>query len=827
MDKKIISFFLASSITDLEYDRLSIGDFISQLNNIYMQQNLYIRLYKCENETMNHAIVVDGTQKSLDELIRESDLCFVLFWKKVGEFTLHEFEVAVESFKSHNRPKVVVYFKTLPEGESISKEISGVMDMIDNGLLHYHREYTHIDSLKLGIITQLQVHGFVSNPMKVDNDNVMVGNSAILPTDNIPLFSENDEYVEMVENYNELKAECQALQEQFRLHPTDIQVYRKLKKTIKECERAKEDVDELSDNILKIGNRIATLTMGEALTDKIRDAIACFDRGDYLGVLNILDLNDIEDSIAQLDDLEAEIQQKRMCVVEEYRLRIAALKVLGKIKEIYETYEKAVEQVVDRANMSKDVMFEYVQFLFEQKNMQKALEICNKLLNFYESNNLIGQENEKAKVYNLLAILYFETDDCVKSEEFHKKALEIRRELAAEDDFYQADVAESCNNLAKLYYALNRHKETESLYLEAVEIYQELAGIIDAYEVNVADTLMNLAKLYYQVNYHEQADKTYEIALDKFRSLAKVDPHKYNVYVARACDKLAFLRNAINYHAKADLLYVESLKVKRELAQTSSTVFYDKLVDYCNCLSSMFLRFGVAEYADSFAADAVEVSKNLAGNVYEKTEADDVSFNGDLSFYERRYPYDEIEELSKESIAVYRQLSSANPEAYDDEMANSLSNLAYLYYQQGKFGEAEALYKEVIDKYGMLAEVNPSVMKRELACAYRNAAELYSVQGNSDKSIELYSDAINIYEELSQTPGKFDNDLAKAHKGIAKAYAVIGKNDEAAEHFYRAAKLYVKLYVESPKAYIDRVVNIMADISKFMFPHEDVKELIC
>ena len=48
MDKKVITFFLASSINDLEYDRLAVGDFVNQLNNIYEDSGVFIKLFKCD-----------------------------------------------------------------------------------------------------------------------------------------------------------------------------------------------------------------------------------------------------------------------------------------------------------------------------------------------------------------------------------------------------------------------------------------------------------------------------------------------------------------------------------------------------------------------------------------------------------------------------------------------------------------------------------------------------------------------------------------------------------------------------------------------------------
>ena len=128
--KRTVSFFLASSITDLQTDRKEIGDFINQLNNIYERDGMFIRLIKCEDESMNHSIVVGGTQKTLDELIEESDLCFVLFWHRAGAMTVHELEVAYSAFKAKESPKVIIYFKTVKESDDIQDDLRRVMDRI-------------------------------------------------------------------------------------------------------------------------------------------------------------------------------------------------------------------------------------------------------------------------------------------------------------------------------------------------------------------------------------------------------------------------------------------------------------------------------------------------------------------------------------------------------------------------------------------------------------------------------------------------------------------------------------------------------------------------
>ena len=92
---KKIKIFLASSIEDLKEDRLQVGDFFRQLNEIYFDSGIHFSLIKCED--YDNSIVSGGKQREYDREIAESELVFFLFFRKVGDYTRHEFEVALEA----------------------------------------------------------------------------------------------------------------------------------------------------------------------------------------------------------------------------------------------------------------------------------------------------------------------------------------------------------------------------------------------------------------------------------------------------------------------------------------------------------------------------------------------------------------------------------------------------------------------------------------------------------------------------------------------------------------------------------------------------------
>ena len=86
---KIIKVFIASS-EELGQERLEIGDLFAHLNSIFKRRGIVLEVSKWEylDESM-------GSLRKQDEYNREiktCDMCMVLYWKRLGEFTREELE---------------------------------------------------------------------------------------------------------------------------------------------------------------------------------------------------------------------------------------------------------------------------------------------------------------------------------------------------------------------------------------------------------------------------------------------------------------------------------------------------------------------------------------------------------------------------------------------------------------------------------------------------------------------------------------------------------------------------------------------------------------
>lgn len=820
--KRTIHIFLASSITDMKDDRVAIGDFINDLNNIYNGQNLYIHLHKCENESQDHSIINGGTQKSLNDEIRESDLCFVLFWHKAGDVTEEELQVALDAFEIKNNPKIVVYFKNLAEGESLSDDVHRIMNKIDQEFLHYHREYSHIDSLKLGIVTQLQVHGFLRVDMKVEDEHVIVSGLKVASTNNIPVYSQNEEYRDLVEKCQAAEKECTELLHMYSEDRNNKKLYFKYLSAIKERQRLQEELTEIANGILNIGMEITKTISTSAPTERICEAIQCFDRGDYEGVLWILPPEEIDKYFLQANIMEEKANMERQRGIDEYRIRILALEAQGKWQDVSNTYEHVIDQVEGHLTTPKMIMLEYARFLYRQKNYQKSLDICTRLQTALVQNPSAISEQETAELYDLQGELYYCTLQFEVAEDILKKAIELRKVNAGKGQDQDMQFAESCVRLAKVYYEVTRFFEAESLYLQALELYKKYdTEAIETVDVDIAQTSMELGKLYYMINRHEDASKLFLSAYRKYANLVNGGMKRYTPAMAEASDRFVNLEISVYSHVRVERYYVQAMKVKQVLTQTAPVKYFLFLERILNKLGYFWKENGDIAYGNLMLDEAERIQSVIQNKTYADNKEEYRAL--DYAYYVKPINKTLIEPLLQESRRIFKVLADENPEAYEPSLAQAYNVTGIFYTQIGEKQNAEMNYSEAIIIRERLVNREPA-MSPALAASYSNLSQHYFIWDKYEQAEQYALKAIGIYESvITGETGAFNTDLARNYNALANIYVKAGKRKLAEEYYKKSMMLYIRLFEKSSRAYIDRIINTVNNVVTFFDPIESTK----
>lgn len=105
--------FLASSINEFKDHRNEIGDFIRKIQDVLVDYDIKIKLFECEFH--DNSIGIGRKQDEYDEEIKKSQVFIMLIGKRLGEYTLEEYRIAMEN----NIPQIHILYEDIEHDESV------------------------------------------------------------------------------------------------------------------------------------------------------------------------------------------------------------------------------------------------------------------------------------------------------------------------------------------------------------------------------------------------------------------------------------------------------------------------------------------------------------------------------------------------------------------------------------------------------------------------------------------------------------------------------------------------------------------------------------
>lgn len=566
---KNITVFLASS-DELKNDRNSFHSLVASLDEIFEPRGYRIRCRRWED--FSAFCTGSRTQDDYNRIVRASDICICMFHRKAGEYTIEEFNQALDEYvKSQSHPKTFVYIRALIEGEMEDEALKRFKEDLFDRVGHYWCNYATDDAMKLHFVMQLEriipsVSGNASvtegNHFKIENGVVSLYGHKIAELDNLSFAAENPEYLSLKESIARLNTEIA------RLRATGVaELQPMIDEKQAELYKKRESLNRLESRLFDLALSINKLIgSGTPVSERKRLAIEMFERGNSKGVVEILNEKDIAADAAQarkeieqgkllVDSgrslIEAGLQKTRS-LAEEYVLRAKALMTDYAEPRRFELACHAYEQGIEltRANLSEEELakslFEYGCFLQTNKRYDLAEVRYRENLDIYQRLVPISPqvyEPDLAMAQSNLGTLYKDTRRYEDSEKLCLSAMEIRRRLAAANpQVYEPDLAMTQYNLGCLYSDTQRYEDSEKMYLSAMEIRRRLAvANPQVYEPDLADTQYNLGCLYYNIQRYEDSEEMYLSALEVYQRLTAVNPQVYEPYLVRACNNLSFL----------------------------------------------------------------------------------------------------------------------------------------------------------------------------------------------------------------------------------------------------------------------------------------------
>ena len=796
---KNITVFLASS-DELKNDRNSFHSLVASLDEIFEPRGYRIRCRRWED--FSAFCTGTRTQDDYNRIVRASDICICMFHRKAGEYTIEEFNQALDEYvKNQSHPKTFVYIRALIEGEMEDEALKQFKEDLFDRVGHYWCNYATDDAMKLHFVMQLErIIPSVSGNVSVTEGNhfkiVSLYGHKIAELDNLSFAAENPEYLSLKESIARLNTEIA------RLRATGVaELQPMIDEKQAELYKKRESLNRLESRLFDLALSINKLIgSGTPVSERKRLAIEMFERGNSKGVVEILNEKDIAADAAQarkeieqgkllVDSgrslIEAGLQKTRS-LAEEYVLRAKALMTDYAEPRRFElachAYEQGIELV--RANLSEGELakslFEYGCFLQANKRYDLAevryrenLDICQRLAAISPQ----AYEPGLATTQNNLGILYSDTQRYEDSEEMFLSALMVYQRLTVENpQVYEPDLAMVQNNLGILYKDTQRYEESEEMYLSALNVYRRLmVANPQAYEPDLAMTQNNLGFLYGKTQRYEDSEKMYLSALNVYRRLMVANPQAYEPDLAMTQNNLGFLYGKTQRYEDSEKMYLSVMEIYRRLAAANPQVYEPDLATTQHNLGLLYSntrRYGESE---EMYLSAMEIRRRLAAanpQVYEPDLADIQNNLGTL--YSNIQRYEEGEKMYFSVMEIYRRLAAANPQVYEPDLATTQYNLGCLYSDTRRYGESEEMFLSAMEIYRRLAAANPQVYEPDLVRVCNSLSFLLLAQGN-------FEDA----ERYAREGLKYDSTYHTIYTNLAASLLLQGRYAEAEEIYLR------------------------------------------
>ena len=673
---KRIKIFLASSIEDLKDDRIQVGDFFRQLNELYLDSNIHFSLIKCED--YDQSISQFGKQQQYDQEIRESELVFFLFFRKVGEYTRHELEVALEAFQNHKKPRIITYFKYVNTLDETVQEVRDFMNLLDQQLKHYYNTYGHIDTLKLGILMQIKLLQLDDAQVKLEDGVVQLNGQPMVNGKNVPLLQGNRSLQELMQKRRQLQEALACCRSDYLADPTPEKEAAFFDASA-ELNRVSKQLTVVEQETMALLTTVVEMTTdGRVLTRRQKEALHYFNLGDYEAVHTILENEERENEL-QRAKLRAEAAKMEIQgYVEEELLLIKTERAQGltalRVERILSSYQK-VEDLVETYGLNRSVLIDYVIFLHDQNRFDEAVLVAEKLKRYYDDPSTTAKDEDVAKLYNVLGSSYQNKRRLHEAKEAYDKALEIRTRLAAQNpEVYELPLVSSRINLGNLYSSVRRYTEAEIYYEAGVQMLARLANCKpESYEPFLANGYNNQGCLFMEVGRHQEAKDAFDKAIGIITRLVSRDPQTYESDLAKFYNNLGALYTDMKRYSEAEEAIDKALKIRNRLADCNPEAHTPHLATYY---------------------------MNL-GNVYGATGR-----------------YKEAKDTYSTSIRIYTKLTEHYPAIYELELSKCYVNLGDVYWHNQELKEAEAAYDKELALIMGLAQQRPDDYGMELVNSY-------------------------------------------------------------------------------------------------------------
>jgi len=669
----VTKLFFALPAEPDKSERMELSEFFLCLNNIFVEKGLYFApVYYMRDEN----IAIGGkSADSMERGIAGCSLAFFLIDTDSGgehdEALQEAFRSARENYSKTGKPIIAIYVRQSSEYGMQNARLplsDATPASSSSGFLipysdFYKNTYSHIDTLKLGILMQIKRLSLDGVDISLDNGKAWQGSDALLALDNVDSVARYENLQQLKERRSEIESRFYAARARYLEDPDDAAAYDEFFETSKQRSDAMQQLRDMETQLYNVMEGMYEQTARGKLSKRQAEGYRLIERGLLNEARDMLDFYAIV-SESRHDEETAEQMAKRALVHVNELMQLKDVNAaLSDWEGVDECFSEAV-RIEEKHKLPRKASVDYLLHLISQWKHDEAVELGEKLRHYYKSQESGATDEDMAFILNQLGGVYGDLQRIEEAEEAFEASLSIRRARTDGDpDMLEGDIAIVYNNLGCAYSVSGRSPEAIRAHKSALEIRRKLAKRSPAiYEQYLAYSYVNLGAAYNEVGKYDESVGFMKAARDIFERLAveKPDPHEVHLTICNINLGGAYTQLHLIEEAEASLTNARDILLK--LSETNPAAYEPRL-------AFSYLRFG---------------------NLYTKAGR-----------------YAEAEENYTVAVGLYKRIVSRSV-AFESELVTCYHGMGELLIETGRLTEAGNALNNAISLYEKYKDSNPA-----------------------------------------------------------------------------------------------------------------------
>lgn len=355
----------------------------------------------------------------------------------------------------------------------------------------------------------------------------------------------------------------------------------------------------------------------EVNTERLKYAKKLFDEGKFTESFTFLEskIGEITDEqnilLEQHNNYEKEVLPKLKHNSEEFLVLAISTMLNDKSTKVFEVASDYFERSI-KSYQTKENTFIYAKFLEDYRQFPKSQQYYLQYLEKF-ANELLP--DEKSDGLNNLAIVYDFQNDFENAIEIHKKALEIRKNLAETDSQkYLVDLSTTYNNLAVIYDNQHKFDDALEMFAKALKIRRDLSQQNKAYLHYLGTTLHNLAGVYSAKGNKRKALVLYIEALDIYYKLAKTVSSEYLYNYSGTLNNMALIFRDYENYPEALEAHLGALNIVKDFAEVNPETYLVEVAAMLNNVGGTYFFLQDFTNAENSFLESLNICRDLVVN---------------------------------------------------------------------------------------------------------------------------------------------------------------------------------------------------------------------